>query len=243
MSRLKGLTSLLLPLRFCEVCYDLRKHGADLYIDGIGGVVASNAATLRRLLVVGYAPWDCPLQELEDLSFIGVLDINEKVYHTLAQHSTNLTSLAITGYDELLPILSALEAAPDAFPLLSSFKFLYYVDTAGDDCLRITQAIAQFIKNKMFLRRLHASYSPIETDSREALYYQKPILEALPGLPRLKVLGLEIEGIGFDEPDLRYLEQHLPANLTDLLFCIHFPEPIAVDSHAFASLVSGGFTP
>ncbi|KAI0701739.1 hypothetical protein C8Q76DRAFT_861818 [Earliella scabrosa] len=235
VSRLKGLTSLLLPLRFCEGNYFLNGDNADLYIARIGGVVASNAATLRRLLVVGYAPWDCPLQELEDLSFIGVLDINEKVYHTLAQHSTNLTSLAITGYDELLPILSALEAAPDAFPLLSSFKFLYYVDTAGDDCLRITQATALFIKHKTFLRRLYVSYAPVETD-REALYYQKPILEALPGLPRLKVLGLDIEGIGFDESDLLYLEQHLPANLTDLLFCIYFQGPIAVDSHSFASL-------
>ncbi|KAI0764997.1 hypothetical protein C8Q74DRAFT_1018384 [Fomes fomentarius] len=237
----KGLASLCLPYCFFEhpdEGFDPDMNdggGADVYRPLIDRSVTANAATLETLLVVGYAPWACTLPMVKDLSLILVLDLPEDTFRALDRDSPNLTHLTLTGYEELTPILSLFEASPDAFPRLESFKFLYDPSnetSAPEHRSRAVRAVSRFIQNKTRLRRLYVSCLG---HVGGALEYNQPILELLPRLPRLQVLGLELDGHALRRRHLACVDEHLPNNLTDLLLLIDFPK-IRVTDEALARM-------
>lgn len=238
----EGLASLCLPYCFFEhpdEGFDPDTNdggGADVYRPLIDHSVAANAATLESLLVVGHAPWACGLPMLKYLSLIWVLDLPEDTFRVLDRCSTNLTHLTITGFDELTPVLSSFEASPDAFPRLESFKFLYDPSNETSEPehrSRTMRAVSRFIQNKTRLRRLYVSCLG---HIGRALEYNQPILELLPHLPRLQVLGLELDGHALRRRHLALVDEHLPNHLTDLLLLIDFLK-IRVADEALARMV------
>ncbi len=135
----------------------------------------------------------------------------------LFAHCTQLRSLAITagGANCESEVLAALQAAPDALPHLTMFKLVLW----GEAVVTDPSPFITFFQNKKGMRRLDFSLN-CPLDRMDA--YTR-FLDVIAQLPRLEVVGLELEGTVFCSDHLRLLDERLPLGLTGLLLKWSFP--------------------
>ena len=167
--------------------------------------------------------WECTLPALRDVSLVRLLNCNTVALHRLLRTSPHLTSLIITGTGStdrkgtpLETVFEAFKAAPDALPQLTSFKLLASPDDVGLTGAH-EQVLAAFLNNKTQLRRLHVNLS-----WGHRSFPCPHILEVLPSLPHLKVLGVQLSCDTLDADELRSYDLHLPRDLTTLLVTARF---------------------
>ncbi|EJF63679.1 hypothetical protein DICSQDRAFT_160243 [Dichomitus squalens LYAD-421 SS1] len=142
----------------------------------------------------------------------------------LTEHSPSLTSLTVTANSwNTDNILSVFASSPEAFHVLTSFKFLVEYTSEMRDC--DADPVVAFLKNKRHLRRLYLGLC-----SRQS----QPVIRLLPELPNLEVLGLGWGGMQFSAARAQVFVDCLPRNLGALFINVD-EEQEALD--AFLQLV------
>ena len=128
-------------------------------------------------------------------------------------HCSRLQSLTILVGDKYVGDVGvALRTHSNTLPLLTAFQ-LYYPSMGQ----MMAEALIAFLRNKVFLERLDLGHhwSSCCFDDIE------PVLDILPALPRLRVLGAELSSSNrtwqtLTSAHLQYLAQRIPARLSAL---------------------------
>ncbi|KAI0691579.1 hypothetical protein C8Q76DRAFT_254187 [Earliella scabrosa] len=183
-------------------------------------VVNENAPSLRRLFVYCDADllrmieWQS-LAGLQDLSL--VLDVPMRL-DAVFSHCSQLRSLSVicdqtpgrrVTHD---PLLGTLRDHPNAFPILHSFKLFYAPRRRQGFC----PDVAEFLRSKTGLKRLDLCGPVQDLDSAD------PILNVLPGLQHLEVLGLYTNDyVSETSQQLDCLRKCLPRSLTALYLNVY----------------------
>ncbi|KAM5537235.1 hypothetical protein V8D89_009168 [Ganoderma adspersum] len=179
-------------------------------------VIEANLDTLGAVCLTG-AVWEplLPLSRfmhLHELELIAVYDYDG--LGELISCCTLLRSFALMPAEqEFIPIL---RAHSHALPNLDAFK-LRALDYSGDD----VAALAEFLRPKRHLRLLDVT---MHIDSRrfgsdpQVSPVLLPLLQIMPTLPDLRVVGLSFHVGAVRQDHTLYMERYLPRNLTALLF-------------------------
>ncbi|PIL26351.1 hypothetical protein GSI_12107 [Ganoderma sinense ZZ0214-1] len=199
------------------------------YHKTIHAAISANSATLRRLDVFGDALWGCPSAFFSNLYELAIVfpDTLDGL-HSVFEHCRGLGGFTLCTENDSSEFASILTAYPDAFPSLASFKLLSVFDF-HDEAIR---EVAQFLKKKKLLRRLD-----ILTRTENVLHglANTPILEILPDLPRLEVLGLDIRPLKLTSAHVTLLQQYIPRQITALFLLLQVESSSAKvgDWHTF----------
>ena len=235
---MRELTTLALGLQANDRADNEYYDHTDAFADWQGVIVAANASTVQNLAVTASIRWQCDLPALRDAAFVGLLDCSPIVMDRLPRTSPHLTSLTITGaepedhkHTTLETVFVAFESAPSILPQLTSFKLLAFPHDSGVTVAH-ERIVATFLKNKMLLRRLH-----IDLSSGRRSFACRSILEVLPTLPYLEVLGVQLSCYTLSIDELRFYDVHLPRDLTSLLVYARFGM-VNVSPEELLSLVS-----
>ena len=179
----------------------------------IRAVIEANATTLRALALTGdvWAQWP-PTPSFANLAELDLVCIeSSSELGDIFAHCTRLRSFTLI-YAEI-DVIPVLVAHPRALPNLDSFK-IWAVDYTGDD----VAVLARFLQSKKRLRRMDVM---VRTDAQwlvaDNLLLLTPVLEILPKLPELQVVGLSVRVASLEKEHLQELDVHLPDSLTALL--------------------------
>ncbi|KAI1796940.1 hypothetical protein LXA43DRAFT_495097 [Ganoderma leucocontextum] len=182
----------------------------------IRAAINANADPLRSVCLTGDIWAQLPplsrFAHLDELEFICLETYDE--LGTLFAHCSRLRAFALVyAEQDLIPVLAAY---PHALPNLDSFK-LWGIDYTGDD----VAVLAEFLRPKRRLRRLDVMVrvdTPgwVTNDARVCPVLL-PLLEIMPALPDLHVVGLSFRVREVQEVHIRDLQAYLPRNLTALL--------------------------
>lgn len=186
----------------------------DIHDDAIKSLLDTRAPTLTHLSISGEIIWSCQslgsfraLQELELIyttTFNGLGDI--------LVNCTTITSLTIlpTEWDYTGQLFTALEEHPETLPKLTAFKYLTPSEVSCGVRIEHVLALCKFLKNKTRLRRLDVRF-----DGRKRV--ECPLLELLPGLPMLEVLGFNFtRGERWMPEDILPFERGIPIHVSAL---------------------------
>ena len=178
-------------------------------------LIRANAPSLQTVIVHGDALWNVPMPDLSDFALIDAIRLPAL---TIVLDSSNLTELRVAVLDAgIRELVTALAAAPDACPQLTSLKLI--CDDAADQAHSASgdmRPIARFIKNKRHMRRLHVVfYSLVRVD-------EVPLLDVLAELPGLETFGVDITRDPLRRDYLRLLDEKLPMQLTNMLLYSEF---------------------
>ena len=202
-------------------------------------IITATSASLRSLSVFGEVFRNCHAHSLSSLVELTLVLLTRVDYVETAlillPELRSLTLLeGVTQYGALAVVLRTYS---DTLPLLTAFR-LSCTSMEKD----VVEAIAKFIGTKSLLERLEIGHR-WNTCSFEGL---EPILEILPRLPRLRVLGAEFGGSSWMDPTLTpahllTLGQYIPRQLTALSLWVVFavqPTIMETDWIQFVSLLS-----
>lgn len=208
LAQFKSLQALSLAGNLC----DLFHYGEPEPDPFVMSSVQHVPTTVLYLRVLGDAVWDTPLRVLSGLYELSLqraesLGTLEVVFRTCSQLRTlNILTVSATGGAHAL---SALQAAPDALPYLTSFKFI-----CASELVNVNfDALPAFFKNKSGMRRLDLRLDiPLED-----LDIYTRFLDIFAGLPELAVVGLMFNVPTFTHEHLLLLDERLPLGLSALL--------------------------
>ncbi|PIL26350.1 hypothetical protein GSI_12106 [Ganoderma sinense ZZ0214-1] len=182
--------------------------------DAIIRLIDTKAPAITRLSVSGEVLWTC--QSLSSFRALQELElIYTNTFNGLGEilvHCATLTSLTIlpTECAYLGQLFTALEAHPGALSNLSAFK---YLAPSEDSCMVTVErviSLCKFLKNKRCLRRLDVKF-----DGNDGV--ERPLLELLPELPALAVLGFSfVRGARWMPEDIIPFERAIPAHVSAL---------------------------
>ncbi len=198
-----------------SLSFVIPESGADVELDerdldAVNRLLDTVAPTLIRLSISGDAIWRresfgsfLTLRELELVStatFGGL--------HNILNHCTALTSLTLIPAPFSDELFAALDAHPNTLPGLTAFKYFNHteVEVIADEHV---QALCKFLKNKQRLRRLDVLLDGPERG-------EVPLLELLPALPALEVLGFDFVRYEWLPEDVLAFERVIPARLSAL---------------------------
>ncbi|EJF64849.1 hypothetical protein DICSQDRAFT_167001 [Dichomitus squalens LYAD-421 SS1] len=185
----------------------------------IRDVLEANANTLRALRLAGETCDQClPMPSFASLAELDIVGIQgHEELGELFAHCTHLRALSLVftyAEDVLIPVL---RAQPKALPDLDSFK-IWSVDYSGDDLA----VLARFLQKKKRLRRMDVM---VRVDARwlaaDTALLITPILEIMPKLRELQVVGLSVRVASLQKEHIQDLEVYLPDNLTALLIWVN----------------------
>lgn len=178
--------------------------------------IEANADSLRSLRLTGdiwaQLPQPSRFAHLDELEFVCLETYD--VLPTLFAHCPRLRAFAlIYAEQDLIPVL---RRHPLALPNLDSFK-LWGVNYDGND----VAVLAAFLRPKRRLRRLDVMVR-VDTpewmsDDPRVYPVLLPLLEIMPALPELHVVGLSFRVRTVQEAHIRDLQAYLPQKLTALL--------------------------
>ncbi|PIL24257.1 hypothetical protein GSI_14010 [Ganoderma sinense ZZ0214-1] len=224
LSRLRGLTTLSLGLPSHERTKGYYHDHIDAFAEVQAQIVRANAPSVQDLAVTTSIRWECTLPALRNASISRLLNCSPAAMNRLLRTSPYLTSLTITStepadrnHTPLEVVFEAFDSAPDALPQLTSFKLLASPHDSGVTGVH-EQILSEFLKNKRQLRCLHVTLS----SGRRSFPYGRHVLEILPTLPHLEVLGVQLSCETLDTDELRFYDRHLPRDLTTLLVSARF---------------------
>lgn len=222
LHRLTKLKALSFPWKICVPVEE-----GDWPTLEVRNAIEANMRTLRSLSVCGSVIWDSPIHTLRDLVHLEILRAeNLGNLRLLFRHSIRLESFTL-GYLNNSELAAVLDENPSALPHLTSIKLLSnwdFMEAAH------VQSLTKFVRSKLRLRRF---------DLKAATVWQDiwPVLEILPELKRLEVLGLELGAAGdFCYEDYVLLRQLVPKNITTFSLRTFF-EAMSVDSVLWVELV------
>ncbi|TFK88952.1 hypothetical protein K466DRAFT_519869 [Polyporus arcularius HHB13444] len=181
----------------------------------IAAAVEANEETLTRLTLYGDGIWDCPLRSLlrlQELELILPISLNG-FEHVMAQ-CAELRYLTLDLKSGSRHFVRMVQAHPTTLPLLTAFKLL---GTNADDAGSI--ALADFLRDKKNLRMLDFGWlrnEEVVEDGPEG-GLPLPLLEVLPQLPALEVLGLTVARNRLTPATIRFLAQYIPPQLSALM--------------------------
>lgn len=203
----------------------------------IPAVIAANTGTLRTLRGLSDEVW-AQLPPLSNFAHLHELEIvaiqSYDGLHALFEHCAALHAFTLLhATQELIPVL---HNHPQALPDLDSFK-IWGVHYTVDD---IT-VLAKFVRQKRHLRRLDVMVRTYTHRRRteDPSPVLMPLLEILNTLPDLRILGLSFRVTSPEGDHVRYLEAHLPKNLTALLVWMDRPS-VSVPAQHWIELVRTG---
>ena len=214
LSSFTQLQSLVFTHRFMDLWPPMHSGGVP-YLKTIHEAIAANSATLRRLDVFGEVLWDCPPASFSNLHELAIV-----FPHTLDglglifEHCRRLTGFTLCTENDGMDLADVLKTHPDAFPNLTSFKLLSVFDLPDE----AVEEIAKFIKKRTLLRRVDVS-TRTEGNVGDPLI-NLPILQALPELPRLEVLGLDVRPARLTAVHVKLLQQYIPQRVTALFLLL-----------------------
>ncbi|KAI0711720.1 hypothetical protein C8Q76DRAFT_694567 [Earliella scabrosa] len=176
-------------------------------------LIDGNAFSLQVLSTTGDASWKQRLPRLRHLSLAHA--VNLPALQQIVPLN-NLTTLKLMVLEAgILSAIAALATDPSACPALADFKLI--CESSSDRHWAVSMTpVARFLRNKTHLRRLHVVFDLKHRVSDE------PLLEVLPNLPSLRVLGFEMTRCELTLPELRRYDEALPVKLTDLLLYAEF---------------------
>ncbi|KAM5534147.1 hypothetical protein V8D89_012167 [Ganoderma adspersum] len=154
--------------------------------DTIKCLLDARAPTLTGLTISGEIIWSCQslgsfraLQELELIYTNAFNGLGE-----ILVNCTTITSLTIlpTEWALLEQLFTAFEEHPETLPKLTAFKYLAPSEISCMIKVEKVLSLCEFLKNKSCLRRLDVRFDGINR-------VEYPLLELLPELPSLGVLG------------------------------------------------------
>ncbi|PIL26577.1 hypothetical protein GSI_12335 [Ganoderma sinense ZZ0214-1] len=141
-------------------------------------------------------------------------------------HCSQLRFLTLlVGEEYTGDVAATLRAHSDALPLLTAFRLSDpYMDKAS------AEGVASFLRKKALLERLEMSHHWESTCSSENI---APVLDILPDLPRLRILGWELSGHSRTDPNLTpdnllNLSARIPRQLTALSLWVTARSPTTV---------------
>lgn len=235
---MRGLATLSLNLQANDRADDEYYDHTDAFTDWQGVIIAANASTVQNLAVTASIRCQCDLPALRDPASVGLLDCSPAAMDRLFRTSPHLTSLTITGAEPvdhkdttLETLFAAFQSAPDALSQLTSFKLLAFPHDSGVTDVH-DRTVAAFLKNKTWLRRLH-----VDLSLGRRSFGCRSVLEVLPTLPYLEVLGVQLSCNTLGADERRFYDVHLPRNLTSLLVYARFGT-VNVSPGELLSLVS-----
>ena len=162
------------------------------------------------------ALWKSDLQRLStlaELTLVLITDVPDPISGVF-RHFPLLRSLTVlVGDDYDGDIFAVLHAHPNALPRLTAFRLSHpYMDTETE-----VEAVATFLQKRTLLERLELGHYW----SSCAFGDLEPVLDILPELPRLRVLGFELGDSGDMDPALTpdhllRLGRFIPPGLTVL---------------------------
>lgn len=208
LAQFKSLQALSLAGNLCDL-FHYGEPGAKSFVKSC---VQHVPATILSLRVTGDAIWDTPLYMLSRLYELTLQNTEnlgklEVVFRNCSQLRTlNILTVNPIGGAQAL---YAVQAAPDALPYLTSFKFICAYELVDVNL----DALPAFFKNKSGMRRLDVRLDiPLED-----LNIYTRFLDLLAGLPELAVVGLMFNVPTFTREHLRLLDERLPLGLSALL--------------------------
>ncbi|KAI0323833.1 hypothetical protein GY45DRAFT_516432 [Cubamyces sp. BRFM 1775] len=154
---------------------------------------------------------------------------------SVLQHCQNLHSLGLMiTKDQTVPSLrSILEEAPASLPNLTSFKLIWPIRyNRGSDTTLPVDALVGFLRTKTQLRRLDLPLS----QQNGSEWPSGPLLDLLPLLPNVEVLGLQVDNISV--ASMKALDAKLPLGLTTLLLEYCREEEDRMGAQAFLNAVT-----
>ncbi|PIL26335.1 hypothetical protein GSI_12091 [Ganoderma sinense ZZ0214-1] len=180
--------------------------------------IATTSLPLRSLGVFGHLLSQSNVQRFSTLVELSLALIPPRgPIEMVFTHCSRLRSLTLlVGGAPACDLATTLRTHSDALPLLTAFQLFY--PRMGPD---MSEAMVSFLRNKLLLERLDLGHHR----SLYAFDEIEPVLDILPGLPRLHVFGAELSGSNLIRqnltPDhLQYLAQRVPARLTALSVCV-----------------------
>ena len=214
LADVRGLTHLTIEIELPPHDSDTQRSPPSVSATDL---VKLNAQSLQSVFIQGDVRWTCPLTELRTITLIEAVDL---LSFPSILDSRNLIAMSIEALDaSIRQMVTALAAAPDACPQLTDLKLICDDDDVTPACMTSDmEVIANFVKGKQNLRRLHVAFhSEVRTSER-------PLLEVLEKLPNLQVLGLGVIADPLTAADLQLLDDKLPTRLTNLLLYTEFEE-------------------
>ncbi|EIW57072.1 uncharacterized protein TRAVEDRAFT_30287 [Trametes versicolor FP-101664 SS1] len=174
-------------------------------------------STILSLSVTGYVIWDRPLDVfpgLHELSLHKPPTLEN--FSVVLEHCSQLRTLDVvtSGLLSGPQVCTALKAAPDALPHLTSFKLLYL----GDAFISDFAPVFAFIRSKKAMRRLDLKFDVAPEDLDEYTRF----LDIFVDLPQLEVVGLLLLGRIFTREHMMLLDERLPPRLSALLLTWKF---------------------
>lgn len=208
LAQFKNLKALSLAEDLCDV-FHYGEPGPESFVKSC---LQHLPTTVLYLQVLGNAAWNTPLRVLSgiyELSLQNTAGLGELgvVFRNCSQLRTlNILTGSPTSAARAL---SALQAAPQALPYLTSFKFIcsHEMDDVNHD------ALLAFFKNKPRMRRLDLRLDSLY----EGLDIYTRFLDIFAGLPELASVGLMVNVPKFTREHLRLLDECLPLGLSALL--------------------------
>ncbi|KAH9851270.1 hypothetical protein C2E23DRAFT_886725 [Lenzites betulinus] len=168
--------------------------------------------TLRCLSVWRDAVWASPPSVFSGLHELSLQDPNSfKSFGSVLEQCSQLRTLNILASNsECGPQLTtALKAAPHALPHLASFKLI----CSGSASVVDPDPIIAFLQGKIGMRRvdlaLNKPFANMDAYTR--------FLDIFIALPRLEVVGLELQGKDFTRGHMTLLDKCLPLRVSALL--------------------------
>ncbi|RPD72687.1 hypothetical protein L226DRAFT_536873 [Lentinus tigrinus ALCF2SS1-7] len=192
------------------------QYGVDVYTGGsdsvyISEVVKANQDTLKSLSLYGNAAWKCPvgsLLHLQELELI--LPVSGADFALILTQCADLRYLTLNislGFN--IELIDVLESHSAALPHLTAFKLLN-----ANIPERLAASLATFLQNKKSLRMLDLA---CKTDHGGGVAL--PLLEVLPQLPALDVLGLTrvMSGDEMEGAEIDLLGRYIPECVSALM--------------------------
>lgn len=155
--------------------------------------------------MIGDTLWECPPASFANLHELAIaFPFSLTGFGSVFEHCRELRVFTLCIKDQYgIYIMDVLDAHPDAFPHLISFKLLSVLDMGGN----VTEEIAKFLREKHQLRRIDVLGHNLVNTS---------FLKILPGLPNLEILALKIRPARLTSAHVKLLEQYVPPRITAL---------------------------
>ncbi|TFK88948.1 hypothetical protein K466DRAFT_585074 [Polyporus arcularius HHB13444] len=187
-------------------------------------IIQANAETLRVLSVHGVVSrWKVPVESLVNLTEFECIwfDGDFSFLASLFDQCAQLRSLTLgVGPEDLLRggITAVLRSRPSSLPLLTAFKIS--LDSFNrSHAVALVRAMTAFLATKASLRRLDVNITGIDEKAHGLDLAGCPsveVLQLLPSLPELEVLGLYFSRMFFTTADFDLLNESIPLGLTAL---------------------------
>ena len=187
----------------------------------MGKTVTVTSPSLRSLSIVGEALWECNVQSLSALTDLTLTIISDVDFiWVIFTNCARLQSLTIlVGFIHNIDLAAVLRTHPYALPRLTAFRLYFPMIEEG-----VMEAVAAFLRTKPLLERFELGHRLGACLLDEA----EPVLEALTGLPRLRVLGLELSGgserelrVAIRPSHLQRFARRIPPQVTALSLWVH----------------------